>query len=65
MASLSAGFVTRSRQWWPRVDAVSSLPAVLAASRACHDCFMRMKEARKLSSSCRQQAMFVFFVRTA
>jgi hypothetical protein len=45
--------------------AVSSLPAVLLASRTCHDLFMRMKDARKLSSSCRQHAMFVFFVRTA
>jgi hypothetical protein len=65
MAPLSAGFVTRSRQWRPHVDAVSPLPVVLPASRACHDPFMRMKEARKLSSSCGQQAMFVFFVRTA
>jgi len=44
---------------------VSSLRAVLPASRACHDLFMRMKDARRLSPSCRQQAMFVFFVRTA
>jgi len=58
MTSLSAGFVTRSRQWWPRDD-------VLPASRACHDLFMRVKDARKLPSSCRQHAMFVFFVLTA